>query len=225
MENKTETIKKKTSTRLTYQQRQREKEDLESFLKIWTWIDSNRTGRENDFVLTGDDWELICAAAGRITRDYENALVRVQAAKEKRQGTGSGAAYSKEKRMRLDAQTKFCRWTEEKKPTDVTLNPTKQVYLLNSREAELVAGIVEIIEDKLEESRRRAAQAAKVRKPIPLAAKARGGRKGSEGKGANGKGRAGRKQVDNPSPATLAKRRQRERDKSLTSESLNGENS
>lgn len=222
MKNKTETTKKKTGTRLTYYQRQKEKENLESFLKMWTWISSNRTGHKNDLVLNTDDWQLICAAAGRIKRDYENALVRVQAAKEKRQGSGSGAAYSKEKRMRLDAQTEFCRWTQEKKQTDDTLNPNKQVYLLKPKEAELVASITEIIEDKLEKSRRRAAHAERVRKPIPIAAKARGGRRGSEGKGKNGKGKAGRKQVDNPSPTTLAKRRQRERDKSLTSESLSG---
>lgn len=124
--------------------------------------------------------------------------------------------------MRLDAQTEFCQWTQEKNPTDDTLNPNKQVYSLKPHEAELVAGITEIIEDKLEKSRRRVAHAERVRKPIPIAAKARGGRRGSEGKGKNGKGRAGRKQVDNPSPTTLAKRRQRERDKSLTGESLSG---
>lgn len=146
--------------------------------------------------------------------------VRVRKAKEKRQGSGNGSAYSKEKRRRLDAQTEFCKWTQEKKATVEPLDPDKQIYPLKPEEIELVARIAEIIEDKLEKSRQRAKQAAKVRKLIPIAAKSLGGRKGSEGKGKNGKGRAGRKEVDSPSPTTLAKRRQREREKLQADESL-----
>lgn len=220
MKNSTDTTKRKTGIRLTYHQRQKEKENLESFVKMWGWINS-RSKSSDEIILTADDWRLVCAAAGRIKRDYENALVRVQAAKEKRQGSGNGSAYSKEKRMRLDAQTKFCQWTQEKISIADPLDTNKQVYLLKAKEVELVDYIVEIIEDKLEKSRQRAAHAERVRKPIPIAAKALGGRKGSDGKGTNGKGKAGRKPVDNPSPATLAKRRQRRRDKLVANNSSN----
>lgn len=208
-----ETEETEKGIRLTYRARQNERENLESFLKMWTWISARRVASGNEVILTDAEWQLVCAAAGRIKRDYENALVRGRAAREKRQGSGSGAAYSKERRTRLDAQKEFCKWTQEKKPAAALSDSDEKVYLLKFEETELLDRISEIIELKLEASRRRAAAAALVRKPIPIAAQSLGGQRGSAGKGKNGKGRAGRRKVYNPSPATLAKRRQREREK------------